>query len=99
MTAEETIASLEAQLKQALERIDEVTEQLRVAQARLQCLTRDDRKTNPDAKPHYEVLAHKGPNGEPMGLATLPPSDPADVFFDMEGYPLVIGGLEYLFGT
>src|SRR5260370_40653427 len=35
MTAEETIASLEAQLKQALERLDEVTEQLRVAQARI----------------------------------------------------------------
>src|SRR5258707_9891613 len=35
MTAEETIASLETQLKQALERLDEVTEQLRVAQARI----------------------------------------------------------------
>ena len=34
-----------------------------------------------------------------MGLATLPPTDAADVFFDMEGYPLVPGGLEYLFGT
>jgi transposase len=38
MTAEETIASLEAQLKQALERLDEVTEQLRVAQARIEKL-------------------------------------------------------------
>ena len=36
MTAEETIASLEAQLKQTLERLDEVTEQLRVAQARIE---------------------------------------------------------------
>jgi len=43
MTAEETIASLEAQLKQALERLTEVTEQLteateqlRVAQARIE---------------------------------------------------------------
>ncbi len=36
MTAEETIAALEVQLKQALERIDEVTEQLRVAQARIE---------------------------------------------------------------
>ena len=36
MTAEEPIASLEAQLKQALERLDEVTEQLRVAQARIE---------------------------------------------------------------
>jgi transposase len=38
MTAEETIASLEAQLKQALERLTEVTEQLRVAQARIEAL-------------------------------------------------------------
>src|SRR5260370_42280582 len=34
MTAEETIASLETRLKQALERLEEVSEQLRVAQAR-----------------------------------------------------------------
>src|SRR5260370_14826057 len=40
MTAEETIASLEAQLKQALERLDEVTEQLRVAQARIEELAK-----------------------------------------------------------
>jgi transposase len=36
MTAEETIASLEARLKQALEQLNEVTEQLRVAQARIE---------------------------------------------------------------
>src|SRR5260221_4595267 len=35
MRAEEKIASLEAQLKQALEQLTEVTEQLRVAQARI----------------------------------------------------------------
>src|SRR5260370_30712006 len=47
MTAEETIASLEAQLKQALERLDEVTEQLRGAQARIEDL--DKLKTPPPA--------------------------------------------------
>jgi hypothetical protein len=36
MTAEETIASLEVQLKQAVERLTEVTEQLRVAQAHIE---------------------------------------------------------------
>jgi phage shock protein A len=36
MTAEETIVSLEAQLKQVLEQLTEVTEQLRVAQARIE---------------------------------------------------------------
>lgn len=35
MRAEETIASLEAQLKQALEQLSQVSEQLRVAQARI----------------------------------------------------------------
>ena len=70
-----------------------------VAQARLQCQTRANRIKNPDASSKYEVLPHTGPNGEPIGLAALPPDHPADVFFDMEGYPLVAGGLEYLFGA
>src|SRR5258708_40207349 len=47
MTAEETIASLEAQLKQALERLGEVTEHLRVAQARIAEL--EKQKTPPPA--------------------------------------------------
>lgn len=70
-----------------------------VAQAHLQCNTRSDRIKNPDASAHYEVLPHTDPNGEPVGLGALPPDNPADVFFDMEGYPLVAGGLEYLFGA
>ena len=68
-------------------------------QAQLQCGTRQDRATNPDAPPRYKLLASTGPNSEPVGLATLPPGDPADVIFDIEGYPLVPGGLEYLFGA
>src|ERR1700674_3839319 len=47
MTAEETIGSLEAQLKQTLERLAEVTEQLRVAQARIEEL--EKLKTPPPA--------------------------------------------------
>src|SRR5437879_7117968 len=47
MTAAETIASLETQLKQALERLDEVSEQLRVAQARIEEL--EKLKTPPPA--------------------------------------------------
>jgi uncharacterized protein involved in exopolysaccharide biosynthesis len=35
MTAEEIIASLEAQLKQALKRLEDVSEQLREAHARI----------------------------------------------------------------
>ena len=69
------------------------------AQAGLQCQTAKDRTTTPEAPPRYEVLPQSGANGEPLGLAALPPDHPADVFFDMEGYPLAPGGLEYLFGV
>ena len=94
-----TMAALAAASGKSVHKLDNGTLEKLVSQARLQCETRDDRKANPDAKPRYEVLPHKGLNGEPRGLAVLPPADPADVFFDMEGYPLVPGGLEYLFGT
>jgi len=69
------------------------------AQARLQCRTLELRRISPDAPPCYEMLPQTGAHGEPVGLAVLPPADPADVFFDMEGYPLAPGGLEYLFGV
>ncbi len=70
-----------------------------IAQARLQCQTRNSRIKNPDSPPHFEVLPSIGVNGEPVGLALLEPAHPADVFFDMEGYSLAPGGLEYLFGA
>ena len=69
------------------------------AQARLQCQTRNDRIKDPAAKARFEILSHIGANDEPVGLATLPPEHEGDVYFDMEGYPLTAGGLEYLFGT
>lgn len=94
-----TMGGLAAASGKSVLKLDNGTLEKLVSQARLQCETRDERKANPEAKPRYEVLPHKGPNGEPLGLATLPPPDAADVFFDMEGYPLVPGGLEYLFGT
>lgn len=46
--------------------------------------------------PHYKIIA-PAPN-EKSGLALLPPHSPLDVFFDIEGYPLEEGGLEYLWG-
>lgn len=47
--------------------------------------------------PEFEVLTEFQ---EPRtGLATLPPPDSADVFFDIEGYPLHDNGLEYLLGV
>ena len=70
-----------------------------MVQARLQCETVSARGQNPEAIPRYEVLPYTGLNGEAIGLAALPPDHPADVFFDMEGYSLIVGGLEYLFGA
>jgi predicted RecB family nuclease len=69
-----------------------------VAQATLQEATRTLRQESPNAPPEYEVLSAISPNGEAIGLAALPLEHRADVFFDMEGFPLKIGGLEYLFG-
>jgi uncharacterized protein len=93
-----TMTALSTAAGKSVHKLDNGTLDKLILQARLQCETRDERKANPEAKPRYEVLSYKGPNGEPVGLATLPPADPADVFFDMEGYPLIPGGLEYLFG-
>ncbi len=65
MIAEETIASLEAQLKQALERLDEVSEQLRVAQARIEELEKLKTppptfvKANKKKAPEEETKARK----------------------------------------
>ena len=57
-------------------------------------------------QPAYRILLSDPPADPPAdspaqrrGLAMLPPASPGDVFFDMEGYPLVKGGLEYLFGA
>jgi predicted RecB family nuclease len=50
------------------------------------------------AAPLYELIAPDSTNAR-LGLASLPPVSPMDVYFDMEGYPLVAGGLEYLFGA
>lgn len=68
------------------------------AQARLQLATERLRIEQPDVPPVYEVLP---PTGEARrkGLAALPAPRPADVFFDIEGYPLHPGGLEYLLGA
>ena len=47
--------------------------------------------------PRYEVI--KPSANEKRGLALLPPHSPLDVFFDIEGFPLDQGGLEYLWGN
>lgn len=78
----------------------EVLERL-ADQARLQVATREKQAaagTGEVVAPEFRVLVPAG-NGRATGLATLPPPSPMDVAFDMEGYPFVEGGLEYLFGA
>ncbi len=94
-----TMAGLAAASGKSIHKLAADSLEKLIAQASLQCQTRADRMKNKEAPPRYEVLPHTGPNGEPDGLAALPPDHPADVFFDMEGYPLISGGLEYLFGV
>ncbi|MBE7515107.1 MAG: TM0106 family RecB-like putative nuclease [Chloracidobacterium sp.] len=68
-------------------------------QARLQNETRKLRTIDKNAAALFDILPTVDENGRPVGLAALPEEDPYDVFFDMEGYPLIPGGLEYLFGN
>lgn len=55
------------------------------------------KQSNGQIPPLYEVLKQEAPT--PTGLALLPPHSPNDVFFDIEGFPLIEGGLEYLWGA
>ena len=48
-------------------------------------------------RPEFEILQHS--QAERKGLSLLPPHSPMDVFFDIEGFPLDEGGLEYLWGN
>ena len=50
------------------------------------------------ASPDFSVLP-SDPDMPRRGLALLPPASPGDVYFDMEGFPLLQEGLEYLFGA
>ncbi len=47
------------------------------------------------AVPEYRVITSE----KPIGLAALPSPNKLDVFFDIEGHPLLDGGLEYLWGV
>lgn len=64
---------------------------------RLKAQARIQKQSEGHDKPAFEVLVPAP--GDAKGLALLPPSSPMDVFFDIEGFPLVEGGLEYLWGN
>lgn len=48
-------------------------------------------------KPLFHIYIPE--SNQKQGLALLPPHSPLDIFFDIEGYPLEEGGLEYLWGS
>jgi predicted RecB family nuclease len=51
-----------------------------------------------ETRPCYEIL-QPSPQFPRRGLGLLPPSSSMDVYFDIEGFPLHHGGLEYLLGV
>jgi predicted RecB family nuclease len=96
-----TMADLANTAKTSVKAIpDHVFSRLRT-QAELQARTRERRRSAPEGtliRPDYEVLQ---PTVDDLrtGFGQLPPAEVLDVYFDMEGFPLVEGGLEYLFGA
>jgi uncharacterized protein len=54
------------------------------------------KETETTGKLAFELLPIN--QDDPKGLAVLPPHNKADLFFDLEGFPLEEGGLEYLWG-
>ncbi len=65
--------------------------------ARLKQQAQLQKQSLDQARPLYEVLPHT--DGVSRGLALLPPASSGDVFFDLEGFPLIEAGLEYLWGV
>lgn len=92
-----TVAALANSKNQVVPRMVDETRIRLIHQARIQLATRERRISDREAKPAFEVLSCVP--GEKRGLGALPPADSADIYLDMEGYPLAVGGLEYLFGT
>ncbi|KTD50499.1 putative RNA helicase [Legionella rubrilucens] len=65
--------------------------------ARLQAQAKIQKESIGKARPAYRLIAHEP--GKKQGLALLPPHSRHDIFFDIEGFPLDDGGLEYLWGV
>lgn len=90
-----TMTQLSAAAQQPVPKLNPDSLAKLAAQARLQLETLKARQADPEAPPSYELI-----ETEPAkGLAAIPTPHEADVFFDIEGYPLVPGGLEYLLGV
>ncbi len=69
---------------------EDISERIKI-QAALQISSADK------DRPEYKVLPHD--QSRSLGLSLLPPHSNLDIFFDIEGFPHVEGGLEYLWGA
>jgi len=97
----ETVAQLANSSMARIPRLNEGSYQRLVAQAAVQLRTRELEKgaaVPALVRPAFEILPADRMNLR-SGLALLPPASPGDVYFDIEGYPLIDGGLEYLLGA
>jgi len=83
-----TLTQLAESDKQSIPNLSRDIFEILKKQAKLQNQSKAEGKTV------YEVLRSPG-----KGLSLMPPASFNDVYFDMEGYPLMEGGLEYLFGA
>ncbi|TDP74731.1 TM0106 family RecB-like putative nuclease [Roseateles toxinivorans] len=95
-------AKLEAQGIDTLAKLSVVPDQAKVPQMQPDTLARLRSQASLQFRARLtgrrEVLVLPPDPEAERGFARLPEPDAGDMFFDMEGDPLEIGGLEYLFG-
>jgi uncharacterized protein len=87
-----SVDDLAASDRETIVGIDAATFARLRSQARLQIASRGE------VNPKYQLVP-PDPERARLGLGSLPPESPKDECFDIEGYPLVDGGLEYLLGV
>jgi uncharacterized protein len=91
-TGIQTVAALAAADGIHVPRFNDATLDRLRRQAKLQISSRGRER------PDFELLPAEDTKG-PLGLALLPHASDGDIYFDMEGYPLIDEGREYLFGA
>ena len=89
------IASLTALANSTIDRVPKLAQPVF---RKLQKQAQLQRQSQNETRPLFEVqpLDQEFPR---RGLALLPPASVGDVYFDIEGFPLTEGGLEYLLGA
>lgn len=97
----ETVAQLAKSKKSRVPRLNDDSYHRLVSQASIQMKTRAAQanvQVVSEVRPAFQVLRQDQVNPR-SGLALLPPASRQDIYFDIEGFPLFEGGLEYLLGA